>query len=71
MPELPEVETTVRGLARYLEGERLERVALNRPDMRFPFPDGFVQRLAGASGGARSTASSTPTATSPSSSTSA
>jgi formamidopyrimidine-DNA glycosylase len=48
MPELPEVETTVRGLARYLEGERLERVALNRPDMRFPFPDGFVQRLAGA-----------------------
>src|SRR6478736_1147536 len=48
MPELPEVETTVRGLARYLEGERIERVALNRPDMRFPFPDGFVQRLAGA-----------------------
>jgi formamidopyrimidine-DNA glycosylase len=48
MPELPEVETTVRGLARYLEGERLESVALNRPDMRFPFPEGFVQRLAGA-----------------------
>ena len=48
MPELPEVETTVRGLARYLEGERLEHVALNRPDMRFPFPDGFVQRMAGA-----------------------
>ena len=48
MPELPEVETTVRGLARYLDGERLERVVLNRPDMRFPFPDGFVQRLAGA-----------------------
>jgi formamidopyrimidine-DNA glycosylase len=48
MPELPEVETTVRGLARYLDGQRIERVALNRPDMRFPFPDGFVQRLAGA-----------------------
>jgi formamidopyrimidine-DNA glycosylase len=48
MPELPEVETTVRGLARYLEGERLEHVALNRPDMRFPFPEGFVQRLAGS-----------------------
>ena len=44
MPELPEVETTVRGLARYLEGERIERVTLNRPDMRFPFPEGFVQR---------------------------
>jgi formamidopyrimidine-DNA glycosylase len=48
MPELPEVETTVRGLARYLEGERLERVALNRADMRFPFPEGLVQRLTGA-----------------------
>jgi len=48
MPELPEVETTVRGLARYLDGERIERVALNRPDMRFPFPDGLVQELTGA-----------------------
>ena len=48
MPELPEVETTVRGLARYLEGERLEQVALNRPDMRFPFPEGLVQSLVGA-----------------------
>ena len=48
MPELPEVETTVRGLARYLEGARIERVALNRPDMRFPFPDGLVQSLTGA-----------------------
>jgi len=48
MPELPEVETTVRGLARHLEGQRIERVALNRPDMRFPFPEGFVQALTGA-----------------------
>jgi formamidopyrimidine-DNA glycosylase len=48
MPELPEVETTVRGLARYLDGERLERVVLNRPDMRFPFPEGLVQALTGA-----------------------
>jgi len=48
MPELPEVETTVRGLARYLDGARIERVQLNRPDMRFPFPDGLVQALAGA-----------------------
>ena len=48
MPELPEVETTVRGLARYLDGERIERVVLNRPDMRFPFPDGLVQALTGA-----------------------
>jgi formamidopyrimidine-DNA glycosylase len=48
MPELPEVETTVRGLARYLDGARIERVQLNRPDMRFPFPDGLVQALTGA-----------------------
>lgn len=48
MPELPEVETTVRGLARHLEGARVERVTLNRPDMRFPFPDGLVQLLTGA-----------------------
>ncbi|MFM5931409.1 MAG: bifunctional DNA-formamidopyrimidine glycosylase/DNA-(apurinic or apyrimidinic site) lyase [Novosphingobium sp.] len=48
MPELPEVETTVRGLARYLEGERIARVAVNRPDMRRPFPDGLGQALTGA-----------------------
>lgn len=48
MPELPEVETTVRGIARLLEGERIERVVLNRADMRFPFPAGLVQSLTGA-----------------------
>src|SRR5262245_17709332 len=48
MPELPEVETTVRGLARYLDGARIERITLNRPDMRFPFPEGLGQALTGA-----------------------
>lgn len=48
MPELPEVETTVRGLARFLDGERIERLQLNRPDMRFPFPQGLVQAMTGA-----------------------
>ena len=48
MPELPEVETTVRGLARLLEDERIERVALNRADMRRPFPPDLVQALTGA-----------------------
>ena len=48
MPELPEVETTVRGLAKFLEGERIERVQLHRPDMRRPFPPGLVQSLTGA-----------------------
>jgi len=48
MPELPEVETTVRGLTRYLQGERIARVTLNRPDLRRPFPEGLVQSLTGA-----------------------
>jgi formamidopyrimidine-DNA glycosylase len=48
MPELPEVETTVRGLARVLEGERIARVAVNRPDLRRPFPPDLAQALTGA-----------------------
>ncbi|WP_126173110.1 bifunctional DNA-formamidopyrimidine glycosylase/DNA-(apurinic or apyrimidinic site) lyase [Altericroceibacterium xinjiangense] len=48
MPELPEVETTVRGLARLLEGERVTRVQVNRPDLRRPFPPDLVQVLTGA-----------------------
>jgi formamidopyrimidine-DNA glycosylase len=38
----------VRGLARYLEGERLMRVELRRADLRRPFPEGLVQSLTGA-----------------------
>ncbi len=48
MPELPEVETTVRGLERFLEGQRITWVQLNRPNMRYPFPTGLVQALTGA-----------------------
>ena len=48
MPELPEVETVRRGLTPVLEGARLSRVRINRPDLRFPFPDRFVERLEGA-----------------------
>ncbi len=48
MPELPEVETTVRGLALVLAGDRLTRVAVNRPDLRRPFPPDLVQALTGA-----------------------
>lgn len=47
MPELPEVETVVRGLAPFVEGARIESVSLNRSDLRFPFPDQFVRRLEG------------------------
>ncbi|UVI39388.1 bifunctional DNA-formamidopyrimidine glycosylase/DNA-(apurinic or apyrimidinic site) lyase [Qipengyuania spongiae] len=48
MPELPEVETTVRGLARFLDGETITAVRLNRPDLRRPFPPDLVQALTGA-----------------------
>jgi formamidopyrimidine-DNA glycosylase len=48
MPELPEVETTVRGLSRYLQDRRLVRVSLHREGLRRPFPPGLVQELTGA-----------------------
>ena len=48
MPELPEVETVRRGLQPAFEGARLQRVQARRPDLRFPLPQGFVQRLTGA-----------------------
>ena len=47
MPELPEVETVRRGLEPYLTGARIEKVTLNRKDLRFPFPKGFVAALEG------------------------
>jgi formamidopyrimidine-DNA glycosylase len=47
MPELPEVETVMRGLAPALAGARIERVEQRRADLRFAFPDRFAERLAG------------------------
>jgi formamidopyrimidine-DNA glycosylase len=48
MPELPEVETTVRGLATVLEGQSIARVAVNRADLRRAFPPDLAQALTGA-----------------------
>lgn len=48
MPELPEVETTVRGLAAVLDGRRLVAVEARRPDLRRALPEGLGQRLTGA-----------------------
>src|SRR4051812_3622985 len=48
MPELPEVETTVRGLAKVLEGRRLNSVEARRSDLRRAFPVDLGQRLTGA-----------------------
>ncbi|MGU3359739.1 bifunctional DNA-formamidopyrimidine glycosylase/DNA-(apurinic or apyrimidinic site) lyase [Methylobacterium sp. M6A4_1b] len=47
MPELPEVETVRLGLAPALVGARFSRVILRRPNLRFPFPDRFAERLEG------------------------
>jgi formamidopyrimidine-DNA glycosylase len=47
MPELPEVETVCRGLTQVLEGRRLIRVDVRRPDLRIPFPPGFAESLVG------------------------
>lgn len=47
MPELPEVETVMAGLVHVMEGQVFKRVQLNRPDLRFAFPDRFVDRLEG------------------------
>ena len=38
MPELPEVETTRRGLLPHVEGRRVTAVVLRRPDLRWPVP---------------------------------
>src|SRR4051794_31161022 len=48
MPELPEVETTVRGLAQVLQGRRIARVEARRPDLRRALPIDLGQRLTGA-----------------------
>ncbi|MGP0061118.1 MAG: bifunctional DNA-formamidopyrimidine glycosylase/DNA-(apurinic or apyrimidinic site) lyase [Beijerinckiaceae bacterium] len=47
MPELPEVETVRRGLEPAMVGARLVRVEQRRPDLRFPFPKNFQERLTG------------------------
>jgi formamidopyrimidine-DNA glycosylase len=48
MPELPEVETTVRGLSRVLKGHRIKSVEARRPDLRRALPVDLGQRLTGA-----------------------
>lgn len=48
MPELPEVETIMRGLALRLAGRRIVRAWVNRADLRWPLPAGLAERLSGA-----------------------
>ncbi len=48
MPELPEVETVMRGLRARLQGQRIRRAVVTRPDMRWAFPPGLADHLSGA-----------------------
>ncbi len=47
MPELPEVETVRRGLEPVMHNALIKKVHLARPDLRFPFPQHFAERLKG------------------------
>lgn len=45
---MPEVETVRRGLTPAMQGQIIARLQVNRPDLRFPFPDRFIERVEGA-----------------------
>ena len=47
MPELPEVETTRRGLAPHLVGRRVLGATLRRPDLRWPIASEITTELPG------------------------
>ena len=47
MPELPEVETTRRGIEPHLAGRRVRDVVLRRPDLRWPIPPEIQALLPG------------------------
>lgn len=48
MPELPEVQTVLKGLTPVMKGFRILSVEQNRPNLRYPFPEKFVERLSGS-----------------------
>ncbi|MEX1056628.1 MAG: DNA-formamidopyrimidine glycosylase family protein, partial [Natronospirillum sp.] len=47
MPELPEVETTRRGIAPYMEGKRLEQWVVREPRLRWPVAPEWPALVAG------------------------
>lgn len=47
MPELPEVETVMRGMMPVMVGQGIARTEVNRPDLRWPFPERMAERLSG------------------------
>lgn len=47
MPELPEVETTLRGIRPHLEGRRITMLAVREPRLRLPIPPDLPALVAG------------------------
>ncbi|MGA9334947.1 MAG: bifunctional DNA-formamidopyrimidine glycosylase/DNA-(apurinic or apyrimidinic site) lyase [Rudaea sp.] len=47
MPELPEVETTLRGIAPYLVGHRVVSLTIRQPRLRWPIPLALRRSLPG------------------------
>lgn len=47
MPELPEVETTRRGIAPHLTGRRIADVIIRNPKLRWPVPADLAERVRG------------------------
>ena len=47
MPELPEVETTLRGIRPHLEGHRIQELRIRERRLRYPIADETEARLAG------------------------
>jgi len=47
MPELPEVETTRRGIAPHVTGHRVREVIVRQPRLRWPVPKALARKLAG------------------------
>ena len=48
MPELPEVETTRRGLLAAVQGQKIMAVTVRRRDLRTPIPANLAEKLVGA-----------------------
>ena len=47
MPELPEVETSRRGIAPYLQQQVVDKVVIRQRQLRWPIPRGLASRIEG------------------------
>ncbi len=48
MPELPEVETTKRGISPHVEGKVIAGVRIGNPMLRWPIPENLQEEVSGA-----------------------